>query len=288
MSNCTSDPIGLSAEVHRCRKELPATTAEVTALRNESTWVRFTTFAQGCGAKGLDEVTPTLADSFVRSRTSEGAGASTATMHNRRTSLRVLFRTARRLGLAEGDPTLDISLPPRIVGSYRPLTDDEVELCRDAAAWWMSSRRFAAVWALAEATGRGAELGSVRAADVDLEQNRVWLSGGTRIEPRWAPLNDWAREILGRRLNVIEGDEFVAYSGSVPRSSGRISAASAVTAVLTRAGLRDEVDLRPTSVAAWAGRVEFDRTGSIAEAAQLLGLRNLDATARMIGWDWAS
>jgi integrase len=288
MSDCTSGTTRLSAEVQRCRSELSATAAEATGPRIASTWLRFETFAVGGMAKSLADVTPALVDSFVRSRTDEGTAASTSTMHNRRTSLRVLFRTARRLGLTDGDPTLDIVLPPRIVGSYRPLTDEEIELCRDAAAWWMSSQRFAAVWALAEATARGAELGSVRASDVDLDQNRVWLSGGTRIDPRWAPLNNWARAALERRLNVIDGDEFVGYRGTSPRSSGRISAASAVGSVLTRAGFGEEPDLRPMSVAAWAGRVEFDRTGSIAAAARLLGLRSLDATTRMIGWDWAS
>jgi len=73
----------------------------------------------------------------------------------------------------------------------------------------------------------------------------------------------------------------------LPGSAGRTSAASAVTAVLTRAGLADEADIRPTSVAAWAGRAAFERTGNIGEAARLLGMRSLDAAARMIGWDWS-
>jgi hypothetical protein len=51
-------------------------------------------------------------------------------MHVRRSSLRLLFRIARsELGL-EGDPTLDLKLPPRSSAAARPLTDDEVALGR--------------------------------------------------------------------------------------------------------------------------------------------------------------
>ena len=46
--------------------------------------------------------------------------------------------------------------------------------------------------------------------------------------------------------------------------------------------------LRPSSVAAWAGRRCFDETGDITKVAQLLGVRSLDQAARIIGWDWTT
>jgi integrase len=288
VTDCRSDAVGLDAELRLCLVELAASSSDPTFVRVGSSWTRFGEFASHSGIETLGGVDPILAAAFVHSRTTAEAAPGTATMHNRRTSLRMLFRAARRLGLVDGDPTSDLRLPPRVVGSYRPLTDDEVDLCRDAAAWWMSSNRFAAVWALAEAGARGAELGTVRVSDVDLDDKRVRLSGGKRVEPRWAPLTDWARDALERRLTTLGEDEFIAYRGTSPSASSRISAASAVTAVLTRAGLAGEPDLRPTSVAAWTGRTEFDRTGNIADAARLLGLRSLDATARMIGWNWTT
>jgi integrase len=288
MSDCRSDVVGLDAELRLCLVELASAKGDATVVRVGSSWTRFSEFAAQSGVEALAGVDPTVAAAFVRARTTADSPKGTATMHNRRTSLRLLFRTARRLGLVDGDPTLDLALPPRVVGSFRPLTDDEIELCRDAALWWMSSNRFAAVWALAEATARGGEIGAVRVSDVDLDNRRVRLSGGKRVQPRNAPLTNWGCVALTRRLTTLDDDEFVAYRGASPRSAGRISAASAVTAVLTRAGLADEADLRPTSVAAWAGRAEFDRTGNIADAARLLGLRSLDATARMIGWDWTT
>lgn len=288
MSDYRSDAVGLGAALRLCLVELAAVNSDATFVRIGATWSRFEKFAQHNGVATLGCVDPTLAAAFVRSHTTAEVAPGTATLHNRRTSLRMLFRTARRLELVDGDPTLDLVLPPRVVGSFRPLTDDEVDLCRDAASWWMSSQRFAAVWALAEVGARGEELGAVRVADVDLDTKRVRLAGGKRVDARWAPLTEWACSTLERRLNAIDEDEFVAYRGGSPKTAGRISACSAVTAVLTRAGLGAEADLRPTSVAAWAGRTEFDRTGSIADAARLLGLRSLDATARMIGWDWTA
>jgi integrase/recombinase XerC len=278
----------LEAELDRCLSTMIGDSNPVTADRTTRMWSRFGIFAAASGVASLGEAGPTVAAAFVRSPTSDGVRPGIQTMHNRRTTVRLLFRTARRLGLVDGDPTIDLVLPPRSVGMFRPLTDEEISLCRDAAAWWMTSQRFSAVWALAESTARGGELGAVRVTDIDLDNQRVWLSGGKRVEPRWAPLTEWGRAALERRLAAVDGDEFLAYRGTSPRSAGRISAASAVTAVLTRAGLGDETDIRPSSVAAWAGRTAFDLRGDIAESARLLGTRSLDATARMIGWDWTT
>ena len=204
MSDCRSDVVGLDAELRLCLVELAAANSEATIVRIGSSWTRFGEFAARSRITALANVHPTLATAFVRARTSMESQPGTATMHNRRTSLRLLFRTARRLGLAGGDPTLDLVLPPRAVGAYRPLTDDEVELCRDAALWWMSSQRFAAVWALAEATARGGELGAVRVRDVDLDRQRVWLSGSKLVEPRNVTLTNWGCDALQRRLATLE------------------------------------------------------------------------------------
>ena len=54
----------------------------------------------------LGDVTTEVATGFVRSRLGSGLPASVATMHDRRSTLRLLFRIARRLDLAAGDPTL--------------------------------------------------------------------------------------------------------------------------------------------------------------------------------------
>src|SRR5437762_8472590 len=62
-------------------------------------------------------------EAFVRASTGAGQVPSVATMRLRRSALRLLFRTARELGLLAGDPTVDLVLPSRMNESARPLTD---------------------------------------------------------------------------------------------------------------------------------------------------------------------
>ena len=106
MSECRSGAVGLDAEMQLCLVELAATNSDATLMRVGSSWTRFGEFAARHDVQGLGQVAPTLAASFVQSRTSADSPAGTATMHNRRTALRLLFRTARRLGLIDGDPIL--------------------------------------------------------------------------------------------------------------------------------------------------------------------------------------
>ena len=279
---------GLEAEYDHCVAGIGDTIMEGARQRATTTWTRFISFAAACGIGSLSDVTPSVATAFIHSRTSTGSKPSRQSMHNRRTCLRQLFRVARKVGLATADPTIDLVLPTRSSRLFRPLSNSEINLCRDAASLWTSSQRFSAVWALAEASARGAELGAVRTTDLDLAAGRVWLSGSLRVEPRWGVLTKWGATVLAQRLAETSNDAFVAFQGSTAGSASRVSAASAVTAVLKRAGLGDYTDVRPMSVAAWAGRTAFDRDGDIAATAHLLGLRSLDATARMIGWDWAT
>src|SRR4051812_44965878 len=74
---------------------------------------RFETFLKrGFDIDAVADVTSSHVEAFVKARGHNGE-PSVATMHVRRSSLRLLFRIARsELGFV-GDPTLDIRLPPR-------------------------------------------------------------------------------------------------------------------------------------------------------------------------------
>lgn len=249
---------------------------------------RFGRFAaDGCGLVDLAEVTPGVARSFVTAPTEAGQPPSTSTMHWRRTALRLLFRAARHQGLSDGDPTLDIELPPRSSLGTRPLTDDEITLCRSVAQWSLAGSRRAAVWALAEATCRSSELPNVSGDDIDLDLGRVWIAGGKATEPRQGQLTDWGLVQVRARVEELEASSLpLVYSGRSPAGAGQVSGASALVDVLTRAGLHQEPDVRPGSVAAWAGRRVLDETGRIECAARALGVRSLDRAATIVGWDW--
>ncbi len=242
----------------------------------------------GIGLDALAEVQEGHAAGFVAAPTSQGDPAP-ATMHLRRSGLRLLFRTARAMGLVESDPTLDLALPPRSSLKTRPLTTDEVEVCRASSLHTLTSTRLPAAWALAESSVRSAELGHVRIGDVDLEASRLWIAGSPRTVPRSVPLSEWAVIQLDRRIRALaaDADHPLAYAGREGSDYHRQAAACvAIGDTLRRAGLAAEPDVRPSSVVAWAGRQVLDKSGRIEEVARRLGVRSLDRAARMIEWDW--
>src|SRR5438132_291028 len=79
--------------------------------------VRFTIFLdKGLGLGSVEQISADHVSQFIRASISTPAGRqppSVATMHLRRSALRLYFRTLRQLGVAVGDPTIDITLPPR-------------------------------------------------------------------------------------------------------------------------------------------------------------------------------
>jgi integrase/recombinase XerC len=239
----------------------------------------------------LDAVGPEVARQFVESATVDGNPPSVATQHLRRSALRLLFRTARSLGLAASDPALDLNLPPRSSLALRPLTDDEIVLCRSCALVSLTATRSSAAWALAEATATTSEIPAVRVGDVDLGAGRVWLAGGSKREPRYGLLTDWGRAQIGRHLRQVgtqNADGPLVYRGAGSAESRQASSCQAIAATLVRAGLGQEPDIRPGSVAAWAGARLFAQGGRIEDVARAMGLRSLDQAARAIAWDWSS
>lgn len=282
---------GLAGQIDQLRRTLGESTAASAQWERTSTILeRFGRFAaEGCGLFDLAEVSSGVAQAFVTASTGTGQAPSISTMHWRRTALRLLFRAARHHGLVAGDPTLDLDLPPRSSLATRPLTDDEVTLCRSVAQWSLAGSRRAAVWALAEATCRTSELPGVVGDDVDLDSGRVWIGGGKATRPRAGQLTGWGLVQVRARIQELEASSLpLVYSGRSATGAGQVSGASALVDVLTRAGLHHEPDVRPGSVAAWAGRRVLEETGRIDCAARALGVQSLDRAASIVAWDWQS
>ena len=248
---------------------------------------RFFAFCgRGCRLGSLAEVTPETARAFVMAPL-EDREPSVSTMHLRRAVVRFVFREARELGLADHDPCVDLRLPPRSGLTARPLTDDEIAVCRSYSLTSLTNTRTPAAWALAEATARTAEVPHIRVRDLDLANKRVRLHGSSRTVERWVPLTAWGLTQLERRVAALEGaDAALVYGAKGSAESGQASSCIAVMDTLVRAGLAGEPDVRPVSVAAWAGRSLLDETGRIDAAARLLGVRSLDRAARIVAWNW--
>jgi integrase len=243
------------------------------------------------GVTSLGEVSAEQVEAFVRASTGAGQVPSVATMRLRRSALRLLFRTARELGLVEGDPTVDLVLPSRTNESARPLTDAEVDGCRRVCLHDLASTRLSVAWALGEATARTAEIPHVTVRDLDLASGRVWLRGSAKTEPRWGALTGWgASQIVRhvRSLGDISGGTPLAYGGSGNLESRRSFSCQAIRETLQRSGLTGDPYVRPASLTAWAGVGVMRTTRRIEAVAAVLGVRSLDAAARIIGWDWTT
>jgi integrase/recombinase XerC len=261
----------------------------LTVARLETLMRQFARFVErGHDTAALEFVTPAVVRGFVEAPTADGLSPGPSLQQFRRLAVRVVFRATRRLGIAEGDPTLDLVLPSRTPGTFRPLEDEEVELARSAVVG-SGGTRAAAAWALCEATARTGELGAIRGADVDLDAGRVWIHGTPRTAARSGLLTSWGVGQLSRRLlSQADEPETLVVGGTRPGADlAQSSSVGLLSQALTRAGLGQAPGVRPSSIAAWAGRRIFEETGRIDLAASRLGLRSLDRTARFIGWDWS-
>jgi integrase len=266
--------------------------SEQSRSRLGSTAMRFGLYLErGAGLDSLTNISPADVEGFVHAPVAGPTGPqrpTVATMHFRRSAVRLLLRLARAGGLLVGDPTLDLLLPRRSPGSPRALTDDEVISCRNAALRTLVETRQPAAWALAEATARTGEIGWIRASDVDLDGGRVWIHGQSRTETRWGDLSEWGVRQLRRRLRTLTRNSrgtFLAHEGAGSPQSRQASACRAITDVLARAGLGGDPDVRPLSIPAWVGAKLRAEGDPIEEIARRLGMRSLDRTARLIGLD---
>ena len=270
--------------------------AEQTLTRMCETVARFSRRLKATGVASFCQVTAEDAAGFVLAHLPDGTAPQVPTQHWRRTSVRVLFGTLRNLGYPVADPTVDLKLPPRGLPAVRPLSGDEVTLCRAialATAGPTSVR--AAAWALGEATATSSEIARARICDLDdpTHPTVVVLSGTARVHARRATLTAWGAGILACRVTKLTGlglgeQERLVYRGEHPPGGpqAQASVCNAVRDTMHAAGLGGEKDLRPESLRNWVGRAAYDTGLPIEQVAQLLGNRSLDTTAGDIALVW--
>lgn len=276
------------AEVRRQLQALEGPTGR-TVKRADEIIARFELFLERAyDINHIGDVTAEHVEQFVNAKGSTGETA-TATKHVKRTVLRLFFRIARQDFGYHGDPTVDLILPSRTMLKARPLTEDEVMLGRSYSRRTTRESRQPAAWALCEATAITAELGHITVDDLDLDCSngaRVWLHGSRNREARWGFLDDWGATQLERRAKQLKKSKFLIYTSNGSEDSRHVSCCNAIRDVLIRAGLDREIDVKPPSVAAWAGVNALEETGTIDGAARRLGFRSLDAAAKFIAFDW--
>ena len=120
-------------------------------------------------------------------------------------------------------------------------------------------------------------------ASVDESSSTVMLPGATKLEPRRVALDSWGLNQLKRRAEQLESHTApLVYCGDASEQSAQASMCRTLEIVFHYASI-DDPGVRPASVRAWLGGKVFASTGRIDAVAAQLGLRSLDAAARLIG-----
>ena len=260
--------------------------SDPSAARYSSLWIAFRRYCAQVGADAVADLTPALTEAWVRTLTRRGRAPSASTQRLRRTAIRHLFGVLRSVGITELEPTVDLVLPPRATTTARALTPVEVDWVRSASLSTTIETRQPALLALAEAGATTSEIPKVSAAELDLETGRVWLPGHTKTDARWAALSPWGQTQLARRLRRAPPQASLTSAGEGPIESAQASTSSALRTILDRAGVAHLPGVAIKSLRVGYGLAELQRTGRIEDAACALGMRSLDQTAELLGYDW--
>lgn len=243
----------------------------------------FARFAERFGVVTVGQIDEAVVAALVGARTRTGVEPSAATSHLRCSALRWLFRAWRGFGLMSDEPTIDLILQARATRSLRSLTEDELEGGHWAAGDTLyTAGRASAVWALAESGLWTAEIAAATTEDIDIASATAITRGSTYRSPRTVELTAWATFIV---RNCLPEAGRVAYDGADPVRAGRISVAANIRSTFKRAGISGP-GVAVESVTLSAGARVLATTGRIDRAAAMLGLRSLDRTAQLLGFDW--
>lgn len=259
------------------------------------------------GHGDLDAATADVIDWIHSGIRAPGGGfgaASDGTIRLRRAAVGQLYATARRLGISDATPTLDIRLASGLKSSaWRPATSAEIDALRMQADLRHGSRA-AVAFALAMCGAATGEIGLITWEGVDLAGRTLDLPGTSRTIPRRVHIHDdWAADVLGaHRAAVPPLPAMPEPPRGIParlircRRSGVAAIQSSVCQTLgelIRATLRhhgrasnEQAGLTPAGIPAWAARQVFDQTRDITQVAAFLGVDSLDLAARTIRLDW--
>lgn len=136
-------PVAYLARIVRQRLADQGALAPVSLVRVSELIQGFANFLTASEVNGAAEISEAHASGFVRSLTRSGSEPSLATMHFRRSALRIFFRETKALGVLPTDLASDIALPPRSYPDLRPLTDEEVGRGRSFAEGALGEPRYA-------------------------------------------------------------------------------------------------------------------------------------------------
>lgn len=271
--------------------------AAATTARMAEVARRFVRRLDQAGVTSFGQVTGDQAYGFITAIGRGGNSPATSTSRVRRTTIRAVYRELRALGHPVGDPTLDVILGTRGRGYARPLTDDEVRLCRAVASantlLPVTVPRRAVAWAFAEVGATTGEIPRIAIAALDDTHTptAVELPGTRNLHQRTVALTGWGRATVAGHLaqHHYQPADSITYrgrGGKAGSNSALSRTCQQIVEILDAAHISLEPRISPASVRHWAGRTAFDNGATLDQVAAMLGLASLDTTAARIGVDW--
>ena len=279
--------------------------ADLTLDRQTRFLKQFLQYATTAGVVELADVTPRLCQAFITApiagtspstKNKAGKAPSGGIQRGRLNAVRVLFMTARLLGLDDRDPTAGMKYARHIRSDLRPLTPAEARTLIDVAS---SSKgtKWATSLALAMAGSGITEIAYVTIGDIDLANATVLLYGrGQRLQGRRNHLDAWSMNQIARRLKELRraGHTDPTWPLVLPRPAetyppNHVSpqASRPFYTLFDRANFSG-CGIRPTSISEYAANRAYALTNDIEQVSSLMGLASLDSARSLISDSWQS
>lgn len=131
---------------------------DLTVTTVEALWHGLVRRAERMDTVSMAEINDEFVVDFVNARNRDGSAPSIATKHLRRWAVHFFYQLLRQAGVHALDPAGDLELPPRASSTTRPLTEEEVVLCRSIVEYPADATLKASVWCLAESSATTSEI----------------------------------------------------------------------------------------------------------------------------------
>jgi integrase len=258
-----------------------------TAKKMHGLLVHFEGDLQAHGLEFTDEVTTdhVLEHMWSARKTKRGyAEVSSRTAGNRQWAIRFFITVLATEGFSDGYDLTGESVTRGEPESARPLNLLEIDSVLVTVDSTLISTGEDVLVALSMSGATASEAGLVRVCDVDIENQLVHFTGET---PRTAALSDWAcnRIALFLSQNSRTDDERLAVADFVSPENVARTVNTRLMNVMRMTGFRSGSGVTAKSIRLGAASVVLEAQG-LEAAALFLGNNSLDATARMLRYEW--
>ncbi len=258
-----------------------------TAQKLHGLLLHFERHLRGHGLESVNELTVDHVQEYMWSAQKTVSGythVSPRTAANRQWAIRQFLGALEAEGIWEGPDLTGDTVTRGESDSSRPMTSREIERLQAIVSGTLISTGDDVLVALSLAGGDASEVGLVRLCDVDLASQKVTFHGEAQ---RKAPLSNWACERISLFLeeNDRELTQRIAVADFVNDQSVARTVTTRLMNVMRMSGIRSNTGVTAKSLRLGAA-VEVLHQHGLEASARFLGNQSLDATARMLNYDW--